>query len=211
MVQILSNADPFWPLHRWSRNFIIIFETCCILGRILFWNQRTCFNFKPSNSRLNEKLNETHQNSCASMSFLTFDFFNFFSDSGFTHKFYCCFQRKAEVDLRYTTIILLAKSIVASSGSRFEIHNDNFIHKIHCRFRRKSIWDTQRQFYSQNPLSLPAEVDLRYTTIILLTKSIVASSGSRFEIHNNNFQGLGKQSQNSFIGFQWGSIWDTQR
>ena len=25
------------------------------------------------------------------------------------------------------------------SGSRFEIHNDNFTYKVHCRFQRKSI------------------------------------------------------------------------
>ena len=74
------------------------------------------------------------------------------------------FPREVEGDLRYTSIILFTKSIPASSGSRFEIHNDNFIHKILGIFPRE------------------VEADLRYTTIILLTKSIVASSGSRFEV-----------------------------
>jgi len=73
----------------------------------------------------------------------------------------------ARIDLRYTTIVLLTNSIVASSGSRFEIRNDNFIHKF--------LWQ------------LWAKLDLRYTMMILRTNSIVASSGSRFEIHNDNF------------------------
>ena len=62
-------------------------------------------------------------------------------------------------------------------------------HKILCMFSGgiDLHYTTISWTYSQNPLSFPAEVDLRYTTIILLTKSFVASSGSRFEIHNDNF------------------------
>ena len=78
--------------------------------------------------------------------------------------------------------------MVASSRSRFEIHNDNFINKI--------LW------------SLPAEVELRYTTIILLTtpehtkglnikkissRLLVHSYSSQFIIHSSQLRAHSSQ------------------